>query len=125
VTARRTSRLAVWSAAAVAASVSVVVSLVVSAGPALAIGERGDPGGRLTWEQTTLIFLGIPVAVAAIIAFLVYLPTIISGPRYRPGRPWSAGSSWFGGPPDPEVALAAVTSLPAATVEGGGASARW
>jgi hypothetical protein len=102
--------------------------LFAAAAPALAVGQVGqvgDPGGRLTWVQTVLIYVGIPVAVAVVIAFLVYLPSLVRGPRYRPGRPWTAGSVWFGGPGDAPEALAAVTTLPPATVEGGGASARW
>jgi|SRR5690348_929711 len=93
--------------------------------PALAIGEIGDPGHGLTWVQTVLIYIGIPVAAAAIITFLVFLPSLVRGPRYRPGRAWTAGSVWFGGPADAASALEEVTTLPASTVEGGGASARW
>lgn len=102
-----------------------VATLVAAAGPALAIGEIGDPGGRLTWVQTVLVYVGIPVAAFAVIAFLVYLPSMVRGPRYRPGRPWTAGSVWFGGPEDAASAVDSVTTLPPATVEGGGASARW
>ena len=116
-------------AGAVAAATTAVLvgggTLVAGATPALAIGERGDPGGHLTWVQTLLMFLGIPLAAFVVIAFLVYLPSLVRGPRYRPGRPWTAGSVWFGGPADPDTAVAEVTSLPSATIEGGGASARW
>lgn len=99
--------------------------LVAGAAPALAIGERGDPGGGLTWVQTVLIYLGIPVAAFVALAMLVYLPSLVRGPRYRPGRPWTSGSVWFGGPADPDAAVGEVTSLPPSTIEGGGASARW
>jgi hypothetical protein len=100
----------------------------VGAGTLLAVGEIGDPGHGLTWVQTVLIYVGIPVAAALIITFLVYLPSLIRGPRYRPGRPWTAGSVWFGGTTDAaEAARSAgsAESLPPATTEGGGASARW
>ncbi len=100
-------------------------TLVAAAGPALAIGERNDPGDGLSWVQTVLIFIGIPVGVFVVIAFLVYLPSMVRGPRYRPGRPWTSGSVWFGGPDDANSAVESVTTLPASTVEGGGASARW
>jgi len=98
----------------------------MGAGTLLAIGEIGDPGHGLTWVQTVLIYVGIPVAVSLIITFLVYLPSMIRGPRYRPGRPWTAGSVWFGGSTEAaEAARSAGDTLPPATTEGGGASARW
>jgi hypothetical protein len=120
---RRVGRAALTAVSFVVASVTG--TLLATAAPALAIGERGDPGGGLTWVQTVLIYVGIPVGVALVITFLVFLPSMVRGPRYRPGRPWTAGSVWFGGPPDAATALEAVTTLPAATVQGGGASARW
>jgi hypothetical protein len=106
-------------------SVAVLTSLVLGAAPAMAIGERGTPGGKLTPFTTFAIFVGVPVAIAALIAFLVVLPSMVSGPRYRPGRPWTAAASWFAEPAGGEVAAEAITTLPAATAEGGGASARW
>ncbi len=117
--ARRTSRLMV-AAAVVTSTIGV---LAASASPALALGERGDPGGHLSAIQTILIFAGIPLAAFAIIAFLVCLPSIVSGPRYRPGRPWLLSGVWFHGP---TAALpAAGAELPESTLSGGGASARW
>jgi hypothetical protein len=114
--------------AAVAASIcaSVVTSAIVVAGPAMAIGERGTPGDRLTPLTTVALFVGIPLAAASLIAFLVFLPSIVSGPRYRPGRPWSATASWFGESIGTgEALMPDITALPEATREGGGASARW
>jgi hypothetical protein len=108
-----------------AIGVAVVGSGTLAAGPALAIGERGDPHGKLSAIETTAIFLGIPLGVAVVIAFLVFLPSIVNGPRYRPGRAWTATASWFGEPIGSETAAAAITTLPPATLDGGGASARW
>jgi hypothetical protein len=105
--------------------VAAIISTVIAAGPALAIGERGTPGDKMSAIETTAIFLGIPLGVAAVIAFLVFLPSIVSGPRYRPGRPWTATASWFGEPLGSETAAASMTTLPPATLDGGGASARW
>jgi hypothetical protein len=115
-------RLAVRIAAP---ALAIFTSLVCTAVPALAIGERGTPGGKLTPLTTFAIFVGIPVAVAALIAFLVVLPSMVRGPRYRPGRPWNAAASWFAEPAGGEVAAEAITTLPPATLGGGGASARW
>lgn len=106
-------------------AVAVIGSAVLAAAPALAIGERGDPGQKMSAIETAAIFVGIPVAAAAVIAFLVFLPSMVNGPRYRPGRPWTSTASWFGEPIGSETAAAAITTLPPATLDGGGASARW
>jgi hypothetical protein len=119
-------RVVVWLAGAASSiSVAVIGSALLAAGPAMAIGERGTPGGKLSAIETVAIFLGIPLAAATTIAFLVFLPSMVNGPRYRPGRSWSATTSWFGEPIGSEAAAAAITTLPPATVQGGGASARW
>jgi hypothetical protein len=108
---------------AAAVATSTIGVLAASATPALALGERGDPGGHLSAIQSILIFAGIPLAAFAIIAFLVCLPSIVSGPRYRPGRPWLLAAVWFRGPAGalPEAGV----ELPESTLSGGGASARW
>ena len=120
--------------AAVAASIgaSVIAGAIVVAAPAMAIGERGTPGDKLSILTTVALYLGIPLSAAALIAFLVFLPSMVSGPRYRPGRPWSATASWFGEStgtgevPLPELTgLPEISALPEATRERGGASARW
>jgi len=118
-------RAAVRCAAIAGVAGAVIGSAVLAAGPALAIGERGTPGHKMSAIETAAIFVGIPVAVAVVIAFLVFLPSIVNGPRYRPGRPWTSTASWFGEPIGSETAAAAITTLPPATLDGGGASARW
>jgi ABC-type amino acid transport system permease subunit len=124
-TLRPAARLAAFVATVSATVVAVVGGAILAAGPALAIGEHGDPGGKLSWLGTLAIYLGIPVAVAALIALLVFLPSFVRGPRYRPGRPWLAGPSWFGAAAGGETAAEAIAELPTATTDGGGASARW
>lgn len=130
VIARRLPRLAGVGAAAFVTITSTVVIGVAGAAPAMAISDRGATGGGLSGFQTVAIYLGIPVATAVVLAFLVYLPSLVSGPRYRPGRPWNAPAVWFGAPAGEAAAAeaaaaAALTELPSATVLGGGASARW
>jgi hypothetical protein len=135
VIARRLPRLAgVGAAAFVTVSSTVVTAVttaVAGAAPAMAISDRGDSGGGLSGFQTAAIYLGIPVATAAVLAFLVYLPSLVSGPRYRPGRQWSAPAVWFGAPTgdaaaaEAAAAAVAVSELAPATALGGGASARW
>jgi hypothetical protein len=131
VTAPSTPTAARFVVRIAAASVSIAIATAGSIGLASAsamavtVGTRGTPGGHLSPPETLAIFVGIPVGLAALIAFLVCLPSMVKGPRYRPGRPWGAGASWFAAPAGGEVAADAITTLPQATVEGGGASARW
>lgn len=49
----------------------------------------------LQLEQTLLIFVGIPLAVIAIVAGLVYAGGRKSAKRYRPGRPYDYAPVWF------------------------------
>jgi hypothetical protein len=113
----------------VALPVGTVLALVASwviASPALAaVPDDGDePGEGLTALETILIYGVVPAALIALIALLVLAPSIARGPRYRPGVGWFASPVWFGGPANPDVALARARSTPVRS-EGGGASARW
>jgi hypothetical protein len=91
----------------------------------------GAGSGALSPFATVLIFVGIPLVVLGAVALAVSLPSLVSGPRYRPGLSWWAEPVWFGGPDDPAVAqvatdpaaLADVVTVPGES--GGGASARW
>jgi hypothetical protein len=95
------------------------------------------------------IFIGIPVLWFALIWILVSIPSMIRGPRYRPGKDWEATPEWIGAPGDeveggdgdPALTAGPVTSqgadhgaLTGTVVEpgeagtdsaGGGTSARW
>jgi hypothetical protein len=48
--------------------------------------------------HTVLVFVGIPALVVAVVALLVFAPSIATGPRYRPGLSWWAPPVWIGGP---------------------------
>jgi hypothetical protein len=103
----------------------LVASWVVAAPALAAVPDDGDePGQGLTALETLLLYGVAPVALFTLIALLVLTPSIARGPRYRPGLGWFAAPVWFGGPANPDVALARVRSTPPHT-EGGGASARW
>jgi hypothetical protein len=69
--------------------------------------------------HTLLVFVGIPVLVVAVLALLVFAPSIAKGPRYRPGLSWWAPPVWIGGPtvtkPDP----ASLPELPAGSTPTG------
>lgn len=78
--------------------------------------------------QTVLVFVVIPVAVIGLVGFGVYGKTLLQAPnRYRPGKAWSYGPSWFVPHPDAVVPARAHAELPGATgtTAVGGASGEW
>ncbi len=85
--------------------------------------------------HTLLVFVGIPALVIAVVALLVFAPSIANGPRYRPGLSWWAPPVWINGPtatkPDPanlpELPAGSTPATPATGVARttGGASASW
>ncbi|MDP9394640.1 MAG: hypothetical protein M3Q27_10505 [Actinomycetota bacterium] len=103
--------------------VGTVPLVQVLASPAFAIerDDGDDPGPGMSWIMAVLIYGLIPLALFALLALLVYLPSAAHGPRYRPGLGWWAAPVWFGGPERAETAIAAAVP----TTDGGGASARW
>jgi hypothetical protein len=46
--------------------------------------------------EVLAIFVGIPLLVILTVSLLVYAPSWVHGPRYRPGQPWDSKSEWFG-----------------------------
>lgn len=84
-----------------------------------------------------LLFVGVPAGLFVLIALLVMAPSVAKGPRYRPGLSWWATPEWFGGPaldgeerPAIERGTGGSTAvsqveLSDATLDEGGASARW
>jgi hypothetical protein len=49
--------------------------------------------------QTALVYVGIPLALALILAAAVYGRTAVAPGRYRPGRPWTYDPVWYVGHP--------------------------
>lgn len=78
--------------------------------------------GNLSTLETIGVFVVAPLALLLLVAALVWLPGVVRGNRYRPGRGWGATPLWFGGPPDP---AAAVESAEVGDVVRGGASGSW
>jgi hypothetical protein len=124
-------RLAARSTAVAAVA---LMTTTVAAIPAFAVDDGEVPASKLSVQATLGIFVGIPVGIFAIIAFLVLLPSIVRGPRYRPGRPWTADPVWFGAPSEAPKALPTSADTSALTAAedsarrefvGGGASASW
>jgi hypothetical protein len=103
----------------------VFVSVAVTAGPALAGTKPDDGEGHQGHDLTTLgvivRFVVIPLGAFLVIAGLAVLPSALSKPRYRPGKPWDHQPRWIG-----RGAAVADTPAPAGdTTVRGGASAEW
>jgi hypothetical protein len=86
----------------------------------------------VTVVQTVLTFVGIPLAIVAVVTVAVYGRSMMRQPnRYRPGKPWNYQPSWY--VPHPEAvttsaagsarAITGATSTTTTAV--GGASGEW
>ncbi len=107
---------------AAAAAAIVLAGSAASAGAATSGPDAGsEPGAGFSIVETLFFFVGIPLALFAVIAVLVTVTSTARGPRYRPGLGWWAAPVWFNGPADPDTAIRQATG----TTGGGGASARW
>ncbi len=82
-----------------------------------------EPVGGLDF---LLLLLLIPLGLALLIALLAYVPSMVRGQKYTPGRAWRSESEWFGGPKDGlEAADKVDLHADGAQTDRGGASARW
>ena len=93
----------------------------------------------MNMAQTALVFVGVPLALALVLAAAVYGRTVTQPNRYRPGRPWTYEPVWYIGSPThvptrpalpagstPARALTASTLAAAEQdVPMGGASGEW
>jgi hypothetical protein len=133
---RRAARAAVVGA--------VLMSSLLVTSPAMALNrdDGDDPGPGMSNLEILGIFVGIPVGSMALIWILVSIPSMVRGPRYRPGKEWQANSEWYGGPGDeveggtgaPELEAGRSDKTDGALTgtlvepgegDGGGTSARW
>lgn len=74
--------------------VALTSAPLLAATSAFAANFQGeDPGPRLSVLQTLGIFLGIPIALFLIIAFLVMLPGWVRGDRNRAEIGWDEQSA--------------------------------
>ncbi len=93
-----------------------------------ATNQLGYPNGagpespELTLFKALAMYVIVPAAIFGVVALLVWLPGMIRGTGYRPGRDWSAPPLWFGGPTDPAKA---VESADPKGMQRGGASGSW
>jgi hypothetical protein len=121
---------------------AVLASSTLAASPAFAALHRDDgddPGKGMSALKVIGTFIGIPVGLFLLIALLVSIPSMIRGPRYRPGKEWQATPEWYGAPGEVEggeahgelgaadghAELTGTVVEPSAEADGGGTSARW
>jgi hypothetical protein len=102
-------------------AIGAAVPVLVTAAPALAKVNPDDGevrGPSLGLGNTILLFVVVPIAAFLLISALALLPSALSRPRYRPGKPWDHEPRWVGraGAPD---------DRPADPTARGGASAEW
>lgn len=140
---RAGARVGIVGAALVYLNVAVA-ALVVSPAMALTRDDGDEPGEGISKLKVLGIFVGIPIALFALIWILVSIPSMIRGPRYRPGKDWEATPEWYGAPGDdpaveggqpsaiegraPDSALTGTVVDPSdggVDPAGGGTSARW
>ena len=84
--------------------------------------QGGSNAAEVGLGTAVVLYWVVPVLIVLAIAALVYLPGMVRGSRYRPGRGWDAPPVWFAGPPDP---AAAVESAQVDDAGRGGASGNW
>jgi hypothetical protein len=107
---------------------SAAVVILAATSPVLAQNrdDGDDPGRQLTALENLLLFVVAPLGLFLVIALLVLAPSIVRGPRYRPGLSWWAEPVWLGGPSGPGAGdVDSIIRAVEPTRDGGGASARW
>ena len=50
--------------------------------------------------ETILVFAGIPLAIIAVMALLIFVPGGRKRPRYKSGQPWEHEPIWYEPHPD-------------------------
>lgn len=98
--ARVNPRRSVRAGVAGAFVATTFLAPVLAAAPAFALDpdDGDDPGPPISALEVVLIFGVIPIGVFLLIALLVSLPSIVNGPRYRPGLGWQGAPQWYGAP---------------------------
>jgi hypothetical protein len=94
---RTTARRRLARIATLAFGIAAPVLTVATPALALHRDDGGSTGGpSLGAGMTIFYFVVIPVGAFLAIAALSLLPSALSRPRYRPGKPWEFGARWFG-----------------------------
>jgi hypothetical protein len=115
----------------IAATVTAALSLVL-AGALLAPASADTPAG---WEKAPsvsafdflLVLILLPLAAAAVISILAFVPSLAGDRGYQPGQSWRGESEWFGGPTKGISAADEVSpqQLESSLTGTGGTSGRW
>ncbi len=109
-----------------ALALTPAVLLPLVSAPALAAPPttwpEPDPTSALDY---LLLLLIIPAGLALVITVLTYVPVMVKGEKYTPGRAWRNENEWFGGPKDGLEATDKAAPAEDAGADRGGASARW
>ena len=115
----------------IAATVTAALSLVL-AGALLAPASADTPAG---WEKAPsvsafdflLVLILLPLAAAAVISILAFVPSLAGDRGYQPGQSWRGESEWFGGPTKGISAADEVSpqQLESSSTGTGGTSGRW
>ncbi|HEU4515640.1 MAG TPA: hypothetical protein VFR87_21225 [Nocardioidaceae bacterium] len=99
--------------------------LPLVAAPALAAPPQTWPDPEpVSALDYLMVLLIIPLGLVLLITLLAYVPAMVKGEKYKPGRSWRNENEWFGGPKD-GLEAADKAEVPATETERGGASARW
>jgi hypothetical protein len=85
----------------------------------------------VTVVQTVLVFIGIPIAIIAVVAIATLGRSLVHQPnRYRPGKSWDFPPAWY--VPHPDAVVSEVRTSrhelegsPSSTTAVGGASGEW
>lgn len=103
---------------------TAVVLLTLVPAPALAAPPSTWPEPEpVSALDYLLVLLVIPLGLALLITVLAYVPVMVKGERYTPGRAWRNENEWFGGPSG-GLEASDKAEVPA-DADRGGASARW
>lgn len=118
----RPSRRALRALALTPAALLPLLSAPAVAAPPETWSDAEQVGGL----DFLLLLVLIPLGLALLIALLTYVPSMVRGQKYTPGRAWRSESEWFGGPKDGlEAADKVDLHAEGAQTDRGGASARW
>jgi hypothetical protein len=118
----RSSRRALRALVLTPAAVLPLLSAPAFAAPPETWTDAEQVGGL----DFLLLLLLIPLGLALLITLLAYVPSMVRGQKYTPGRAWRSESEWFGGPKDGlEAADKVDLHAEGAQTDRGGASARW
>jgi hypothetical protein len=119
--ASRVVRRLVSTVVTLGSAVAAVIVVATAAAASNGYEEAAHPGEGLTVTETLLLYVGIPLAIFALIALIVVGPSLGKGPRHRTGAALDTGPVWI----DPAGGRRPTAlSTPDATDQGG-TSAHW